>query len=235
MTLRWRAALVLAGAAGAASLLAALPLPVPTRLAWADLDRWYLEVGPAVAAMAALRLAAQVGCGWLAVASILQLLVAGGRRPHLARRAHRLTPRFLRSVACSAGLSLSAGVVVLPVPLRAGGPPPGTAVMVPLDVTTTTARPTTTEPTTSTSPSTTTTTTAPTASPEPAPRAPAAHPRDDEVVVARGDSFWSIAADEHDGDELVGYWRALIERNRDRLVDPSNPDLLFPGQVLRLP
>jgi nucleoid-associated protein YgaU len=55
------------------------------------------------------------------------------------------------------------------------------------------------------------------------------------VVVERGDSFWSIAVEEAGERELVRYWRALIEANRDRLVDPSNPDLLHPGQVLRLP
>ena len=41
--------------------------------------------------------------------------------------------------------------------------------------------------------------------------------------------------DEADGREVTTYWRALIEANRDRLVDPSNPDLLYPDQVLRLP
>ena len=56
-----------------------------------------------------------------------------------------------------------------------------------------------------------------------------------EVVVAPGDSFWSIAADEAGDRDLVGYWRALIEANRDRLVDPTNPDLLYPDQVLVLP
>jgi hypothetical protein len=31
------------------------------------------------------------------------------------------------------------------------------------------------------------------------------------------------------------YWRALIERNRHRLVDPANPDLVLAGQELELP
>jgi nucleoid-associated protein YgaU len=56
----------------------------------------------------------------------------------------------------------------------------------------------------------------------------------DEVVVRPGDSFWSIAEDEAEGD-VASYWRALIDANRDRLVDPGNPDLLYPEQVLRLP
>ena len=69
--------------------------------------------------------------------------------------------------------------------------------------------------------------------PIPEPHAPA--PPVDEVVVAPGDSFWSIAVDEAAGRDLVAYWRALIDANLDRLVDPSNPDLLYPDQVLRLP
>jgi len=55
------------------------------------------------------------------------------------------------------------------------------------------------------------------------------------VVVAPGDSFWSIAEAEVGGGDVLPYWRMLIELNRDRLVDPSNPDLLYPRQVLRLP
>lgn len=62
-------------------------------------------------------------------------------------------------------------------------------------------------------------------------------------TVAQGDSFWRIA-DEHLQDswerkvtesEVAIYWTQLIEANTERLVDPGNPDLLFPGQVLTLP
>jgi len=73
--------------------------------------------------------------------------------------------------------------------------------------------------------------------PEPAPAAEQTH------TVAVGDSFWSIA--EHqvtirlgrtptDADVLEP-WLALIDANRDRLLDPDDPDLLHPGQILRLP
>ena len=63
-------------------------------------------------------------------------------------------------------------------------------------------------------------------------------------TVSRGESFWSIAA-EHLEDELsrrdlsdeevAEYWQVLVEANADRLVDPGNPDLIFPGQELILP
>jgi nucleoid-associated protein YgaU len=35
--------------------------------------------------------------------------------------------------------------------------------------------------------------------------------------------------------EVARYWVVLVEANRDRLVDPTNPDLIYPNQVLRLP
>ncbi|MFP5322935.1 MAG: LysM peptidoglycan-binding domain-containing protein, partial [Acidimicrobiia bacterium] len=58
-----------------------------------------------------------------------------------------------------------------------------------------------------------------------------------------GDSFWTIAeetvsdalARPATDDEVDPYWRRLVEANRARLVDPADPDLLHPGQVLELP
>ncbi|MGD9794293.1 MAG: LysM peptidoglycan-binding domain-containing protein [Acidimicrobiia bacterium] len=63
------------------------------------------------------------------------------------------------------------------------------------------------------------------------------------VVVARGDSLWSIAEDTlhaHFGRpptsrETSQYWRALIEANRDRLRDHDDPSLIFAGQQFVLP
>lgn len=72
-------------------------------------------------------------------------------------------------------------------------------------------------------------------------------PRDDAepdwFTVVAGDHFWGVAEEQvaaHRGpdpaEELVRrYWRRLVDDNRDLLVDPGNPDLLLPGQVLRLP
>jgi nucleoid-associated protein YgaU len=62
-------------------------------------------------------------------------------------------------------------------------------------------------------------------------------------AVAAGEHFWSIATKvlvDARGrppaeDELVPYWEQLVEANRDRLADRSNPDLLFPGQQLVVP
>lgn len=64
-----------------------------------------------------------------------------------------------------------------------------------------------------------------------------------EVVVERGDNLWSISEDhlEQGWDRQVSaadvdpYWRAVIDTNRDRLVDPGDPGLILPGQRLALP
>lgn len=62
-------------------------------------------------------------------------------------------------------------------------------------------------------------------------------------TVQPGDHFWGVAertltvawgrapADAETGP----YWRVMVAGNRDRLRDPGNADLLFPGQVLVVP
>jgi hypothetical protein len=61
--------------------------------------------------------------------------------------------------------------------------------------------------------------------------------------VQPGESFWTIAADilthawgrpvsDH---EIDPFWRSLVAANRDRLLDPADPDLIVPGQVFDIP
>jgi len=72
----------------------------------------------------------------------------------------------------------------------------------------------------------------------PAPPAQAPAPPHSTYVVQPGDHLWAIAervVGERLGRaptdaEVVPYWRALIELNQ-----PPNPDLIFAGDVLRLP
>ncbi len=63
------------------------------------------------------------------------------------------------------------------------------------------------------------------------------------ITVRPGDHLWSIA-EQHlsargDGvptdEQVAAHWRRLIDVNRDRLVDPANPDLILPGQQFVLP
>ncbi len=132
--------------------------------------------------------------------------------------------------------------------------PPATGTAAPPTTAATANPPTTSAPTTTpttSAPTTTPTTSAPTAAPTvddpsggPAtpPTTPAA-PVTTVHRVADGEHFWSIASDQvrtrlgrapEDG-EVVRYWLALIETNRDRLADPADPDLIHPGLELLLP
>jgi hypothetical protein len=52
------------------------------------------------------------------------------------------------------------------------------------------------------------------------------------VAEATLEQSWGRAPTEG---EVAPYWTGLIEANRDVLADPSNPDLIHPGQVFRLP
>ena len=80
---------------------------------------------------------------------------------------------------------------------------------------------------------------------DPEPEAPVAStPVDADVwVIESGDHLWRVAEEtltHHAGRpvsdrEVDGYWRTLIELNRDVLSDPTNPDLVYPGQVFTLP
>ncbi|MGQ0744768.1 MAG: LysM peptidoglycan-binding domain-containing protein [Acidimicrobiales bacterium] len=64
---------------------------------------------------------------------------------------------------------------------------------------------------------------------------PGRQPTPEIWTVGPGESFWSRAERLAPGEEVGAYWRELIEVNRDRLADPANPDLIFPGQQFRLP
>lgn len=62
------------------------------------------------------------------------------------------------------------------------------------------------------------------------------------VVVAPGDSLWTIAADHlaevlghvPDDREIATYWREVVEVNRPQ-IRSGNPDLIFPGEEITLP
>lgn len=64
-----------------------------------------------------------------------------------------------------------------------------------------------------------------------------------EWIVEPGESFWSIAQTvltqdlgrAPSDDAIARYWERLVDRNRSRLSDPGNPDLIYPGQRFVLP
>lgn len=78
--------------------------------------------------------------------------------------------------------------------------------------------------------------------PSAAPTSPTSQATGGEWEVRPGDHLWSVAvrvvaeAGAAEGDaEVARYWLRLIEANAERLADPANPDLIFPGQVFALP
>jgi nucleoid-associated protein YgaU len=62
-----------------------------------------------------------------------------------------------------------------------------------------------------------------------APRAPDAPPAETTYTVVAGDNLSKIAK-HHYGD--ANLWRRIFEANRDQIKDP---DLIHPGQVLKIP
>lgn len=209
-------------------------LASPPASSWRESVSWYEAVGPDAAAVAFLRLIAMAGLAWLVLAGLLQLLATFSPSGAFGRLADSVSPRALRRLAHgAAGLSVAVGLAGPTAPAVFAQDPPGTAVMEQIDDAVT---------------STTETTAVPVAVVPPAPKPPAvttptADPPQDQVEVVVGDSFWSIAAEavadargaEPDERAVCRYWQRLIEENRSQLVDPTNPDLLYPGQRLVLP
>jgi hypothetical protein len=216
-----------AGSAAAVLLLhraGASALRTPPIHSWDAVTRWYDALPPEVAALALLRLLGLALAGWLLVATSLQVLAAV---PHLAPVgwvADCVSPRSLQRLGHGlAGLSLSAG-------LSAGVPSAGTPEG---------ARPVASAVAHGDDDH------ADTATMRLLDDAPAGDidQAAADVVVEVGDSLWSIAVDRlaegrgvpPSDREVVAYWRRLIDQNRSRLVDPDNPDLIYPGQTLTLP
>jgi hypothetical protein len=63
------------------------------------------------------------------------------------------------------------------------------------------------------------------------------------LVVAPGDSFWSLAREVADAElgrsarraDIDVVWLALLRANVSHLADPGNPNRIYSGQVFSLP
>lgn len=228
-----RALVVLSWLIGLGGAAAVLTLAGKGALAGPDLARpsswpaWAGRRDPVDAAVAILRTGLLVITLHLLTMTLLGLFARLAALPRLVAGLDVAGGPLVRRVltgAASAGLALS---TLAPTVAVAQTPaPPPTAIMRLLD-----------EP-----PPATTTTTTVVAPAMTTPGAAAPLPRN-EVVVAPGDSFWSIAAQHVAGRlqrpptdrEIATYWRRLVAANTDRLAVAGQPDLVYPDQTFRLP
>ncbi|HEX4902590.1 MAG TPA: hypothetical protein VFV42_07255 [Acidimicrobiales bacterium] len=204
------------------------PPPLTSPAGWVD---WVDAREPVGAAVALVRLVAELGVWYVLAVSALhvaaRVLRVGG--------AHRLadalaTPAVSRLVRTGLGVGVVAASTLSP--SDAAPPARGTATMAPLPGAATAVL----------APSSGTATMRPLADP-PRLAEPAAPTPPTTWSVAAGESLWSIAEEvlfdargrPPTDAEVDPFWRSLVERNRARLADPTDPDLIHPGLVLELP
>jgi hypothetical protein len=212
---------------GATALLLALadgPLAGPPLTDAAGARAWLEGSDPVIASFALLRLVALGAAVYLAAVTVLHLLARASHLPRLVRVADLVTaPSVRRVLAGMAGMSLTASSMSLTADARPGQD--GTATMRVL---------TAEEPVEPDGTATMRVVAAPVEPPTPVRRT---------WVVAPGGSFWATAEAELAATlgrtptdaEVAPFWTALVEHNRSRLADPTNPDLIFAGQTFELP
>lgn len=233
--------------------LAAPPLTHPR-----ELSSWASSLGIAAAVLSIARLVALAAGWYVALTTLLHLVAALVHVPVLSYAAKLVTlPPIRRTLMTIAGLGLTAAAPAFATPSARRPPPPAASVSA--DVA---ARPGTLMRRLSTSPGAVMhrlengdgTATLRVLRPEepdtatlrvvpPATVTPPHSVTTGVWTVKAGDDFWHIATSTlaqrwkraPSAAETDPYWRQLIDSNRARLTDPSNPDLLFPGQVLSVP
>lgn len=174
--------------------------------AWVLLGDVHWSDDPATAVMSVVRVTAGVLAAYLCAATVLAI------------RLPRVAPRFVRRLVAGA---VGTGLLVTPL-VASAEPRPAPPAEVPVLRRQPAPAPTHGSHDVSTANEAST------------PR------QNEEVVVAAGDHLWSIAERTltarlgrmPSDAEVTPYWLELIELNADRVVDP---DLIFSGQVLRLP
>lgn len=231
---RARAAGWILGLVAAATLLRLAgrgELAAPPVTSLDALTAWVDGRSPATAAIALLRLGAELSAwyalGLCALHAASHLL--GSARGH--RVADALTvPAARRAVRAGLGLGLVAASSVAAPDAQPLGRVTATAVSV--EVGTATMQPV---------PHPGGTATMRPVPPPPEVASPPAAPAT--WTVAAGESLWSIAGElladawgrPATDPEIAPYWHHLVTANRGRLVDPADPDLIHPGQVLEVP
>lgn len=219
----------------------ALAPPVTDPAGWGG---WAADRDAVVATAAVLRLAVLAMAWYLLCVTTLGAMARVVRWTRLVRVADALSVAVVRRVLrASLGAGLATTVVVsstgVAAPVRPGPPMAVTAghalsrppAVQPVDV----------DP--APDPGTPADLVPPGVRPLPTTTSPSRAPFDPATVVVEvGDHLWGIA-ERHVGDhaprpttaDVTTYWRRLVDANRDRLVDPDDPDLILPGQRFVLP
>ena len=228
-----RAAVWLIGLVGAGALLRLAgtgELTAPPLGSLGDLSAWAEAREPAAAAIALVRLVAEVSVWYVLGVSALHVAAGALRLSGGHRLADALAlPGVRRTVHAGLGLGL---VAASSVGGRDADPDPrGTATMTPVVEAPAVAQHRLGDP-------------RGTATMRPLPCGVAQMaPAPTTWTVAAGDSFWSIAQElladtwgrAPSDAEVDPFWRTLVEVNRGRLVDPADPDLIHAGQVFEVP
>jgi len=218
-----RGAALLGAEIAALALLIRLDLP---SVDWSNLSSWLETVPPEDAVVALVRVAALATVGYLLASTALYVVASLTRVPALIRGASAITLPSLRRIVDGA---FAASIAVAPMTL-ALGVEPAAAQQAPAPVNAYSPMPAGDG--------------APSYEPTPAGGStPLASAR--MRVVQPGDSLWTIAT-EHlasarnappaeitDGD-IAPVWRAIIELNVPTLAS-GDPDLIYPGESIRLP
>ncbi len=218
---------------------------------------WLAERDPLIATFAVLRVLVLGVCWYLIAVTAAGIVTRWLRADHLAGVLDRVTvPIVRRLIQQAAGATLATVLVAAPTTALAASPaagvgsaPDASAQVMPADLLPTLRAPVTGAPPSGEGP------VLPWEAVGEGGDAAAAEgdPSREQVtpsldagavhVVRSGESLWRIAAEHLEAGlghapsdaEVVPLWRRLIELNRDRLVDPHDPDLILPGQELLVP
>lgn len=244
----------LVGSATGTFLLGGARLPSPPLSSPSLWSGWWERLGPVVATFSLLRIGVAALAAYLVLVGCVATAVYRLRRPRLWRVLRWMAPPSARRLvlaslgiagtvsvlAASGGVAMASphagrgGAVVAgdstpvlrlvqpsPPVLRSSNPGPRQAQ----------------DPTPNPAQKT-----APKTAPTPAPSDMPSGRQPDHWVVEPGDSLWSIAAatvkarshtDDHRA--IAHYWWRVVQANRPYLPNPSDPDLIFPGDVVTLP
>ena len=223
--------------------------------AWSD---WLSQTSGPVIVVTVTRLLAIALVVYLLAATVLSVAAeVSGWNPLVTAStlfsapAIRQLARYGAGASIAVALTLPTAANAAPATVGSGAADPSWPVLHHVDPDAGRNVPTTTASTTSTTAAPTTTTTAvPTqasvieSDPVPSSVAVVEPPTQAETYTIRGgDNLWAVASSvlqQRTGvipsDATVSnYLKTLVAANSDVLADPANPDLVFPGQVFRLP